>query len=47
MNKICRCGMATKKDNKNRFVNFCKHRFLGDCFKRLSCPCKLNPDGVV
>jgi len=43
MNEIFKCGMVTEKDNSNRFVKSCKHRFLGDCFKRLLCPCQLKP----
>lgn len=37
-----KCGMATKKGNPNEFINSCKHRFLGDCWKRFSCPCKIK-----
>jgi len=46
MFEIYKCGMAREKDNNNRFTNSCKHRFLGDCFKRLSCPCKLKNDVI-
>ena len=39
MRKIYKCGMAMKE---NTFVKSCKHRFLGDCYKRLPCVCKLG-----
>ena len=40
MKKIYKCGMERKKEDDNTFVQSCKHRFLGDCFKRLSCQFK-------
>ena len=39
-----KCGMGFKKDG-NTFVKSCKHRFLGDCFKRFTCVCKLLTQG--
>jgi hypothetical protein len=40
MSQVPKCGMAV--DDKGTFVKSCKHRFLGDCWKRLPCPYKLK-----
>ena len=39
-----KCGMKLKEDGTT-FINSCKYRFLGDCFKRWSCPCKVRLKG--
>jgi hypothetical protein len=40
-----KCGMQLKENN-NTFINSCKHRFLGDCFKRFYCPCKIEKNSL-